>query len=165
MNEALIPYTAPEGVTLVDIRMDSARFPRIKSLAMQSAVGQLERVILTAYTYTGRPAPEDRCRMVAIALYNEIVADKKRIGTGNITVDEVAHAVKSAILNADGDVYINISFLYKAVCAYALGEGHDAQETANRIHTAQRQKALAASTAGTMLEVYTQRTLNNTHTK
>lgn len=165
MSAELTPYTAPQGVTLVDIRMDSNRFPRVKNLTGQSALVRLEQVVLMAYTYTGRPAPEDRCRMVAAALYSELMEDKKGIGTANITIEEVAHAVKTAILESDGDIYINIAFLYKAVCNYALGEGHEAQESANNRRRAEREKALKASSAGAMLESYTGQILLNTHTK
>lgn len=165
MSAELTPYTAPEGVTLVDIRMDSNRFPRVKSIQATAAVARLEQVVLMAYTYTGRPAPADRCRMVAAALYTELMEDKKQIGTANITIEEVAHAVKSAILEADGDIYINIAFLYKAVCAYALGEGHDAQQTAYKRKAAQREAQLKASAAGAMLQVYSGKLLNHTTTK
>ena len=154
MSTALTPYIEPQGVTLVDIRLDSTRFPRLKNLHAQSAMGSLEQVILLAYSYTGRPAPEDRCNMVAAALYNELLADKKGIGTGNITIPEIAHAVKTAILEATEDVYINIAFLYKAVCRYALGEGHEAQESANRRRAAERQQALEKTPAGAMLTAY-----------
>lgn len=165
MSAELTPYTAPHGVTLVDIRMDSNRFPRVKNLTGQSALVRLEQVVLMAYTYTGRPAPEDRCRMVAAALYSELMEDKKGIGTANITIEEVAHAVKTAILESDGDIYINIAFLYKAVCNYALGEGHEAQESANNRRRAEREKALKASAPGAMLESYAGQILLNTHTK
>lgn len=162
MSAELTPYTAPQGVTLVDIRMDSTRFPRVKNLTGQSALARLEQVVLMAYTYTGRPAPEDRCRMVAAALYSELMEDKKGIGTANITIEEVAHAVKTAILESDGDIYINIAFLYKAVCNYALGEGHEAQESANNRRRAEREKALKASAAGAMLQSYSGALLTHT---
>lgn len=162
MSTELIPYDAPAGVSLVDIRMDPQRFPRLKSLSGQSAIARLEQVILMAYTYTGRPAPEDRCRAVALALYNELMQDKKRIGTANITIEEVGHAVKGAILDATEDVYINIAFLYRAVCRYATGEGHDAQDAANKRHAAQRQALLDRSPLGTMLKAYTGRMLTAT---
>lgn len=165
MSTELTPYTAPQGVTLVDIRMDSARFPRVKNLTGQSALIRLEQVVLMAYTYTGRPAPEDRCRMVAAALYSELMEDKKGIGTANITIEEVAHAIKTAILESEGDIYINIAFLYKAVCNYALGEGQEAQESANNRRRAEREKALKATAAGAMLESYAGQILLNTHTK
>lgn len=162
MSAELTPYTAPQGVTLVDIRLDSTRFPRVKNLTGQSALARLEQVVLMAYTYTGRPAPEDRCRMVAAALYSELMEDKKGIGTANITIEEVAHAVKTAILESDGDIYINIAFLYKAVCNYALGEGHEAQESANNRRRAEREKALKASAAGAMLQSYSGALLTHT---
>lgn len=162
MSAELTPYTAPQGVTLVDIRLDPTRFPRVKNLTGQSALARLEQVVLMAYTYTGRPAPEDRCRMVAAALYSELMEDKKGIGTANITIEEVAHAVKTAILESDGDIYINIAFLYKAVCNYALGEGHEAQESANNRRRAEREKALKASAAGAMLQSYSGALLTHT---
>lgn len=158
---AITPYTEPQGVTLVDIRLDAKRFPRVKNLSGQTATARLQQVVAMAYAYTGRPAEEVRIEMVAGALYAELIQDKKHLGTANITIEEVAHAVKDAILSAEGDVYINIAFLYKAVCNYATGEGHTAQEEAYRRTRAARQQAIAASPVGAMLNAYTSETLNN----
>ena len=161
----IVAYSAPAGVSLVDIRMDSTSYPRIKTLNSQSAIARLQQVVAMAYVYTGRPAEESKIQMVAAALYGELMEDKRNLGIGNITIEEVAHAVKDAILQADGDVYINIAFFYKAVCAYAEGEGHDAQEEAYRRLRTQRQKAIESSPVGAMLAVYEQRTLNSLHKK
>lgn len=154
MSNAITPYTAPSGVSLVDIRMDAARFPRLKNLPGQTATARLQQVVAMAYVYTGRPADEGKIQMVATALYSELLEDKKHLGLPNITIEEVAHAVKDAILQATEDVYINIAFLYKAVCAYALGEGTDAQQTAYRRRVAERQRRLDATPAGVMLNAY-----------
>ena len=161
MNEVAI-YTAPQGVTLVDIRLDSVRFPRIKTIPAQQATARLQQVVAMAYVYTGRNADEAKLQMVAAALYNELLEDKKGIGTANITIEEVGHAVKDAILQADSDVYINIAFLYKAVCAYCLGEGHDAQQAAYKRKVADREKALQSSAVGAMIQVYAGKTLKTT---
>lgn len=163
MSNEITVYNAPAGVSLVDIRMDSTAYPRIKSLNAQCAVARLQSVVAMAYVYTGRPAEESKIQMVAAALYGELLEDKRHLGVGNITIEEIAHAVKDAILSADGDVYINIAFLYKAICAYAEGEGHDAQEEAYRRARKQSQERLAASSVGTMLEIYTKRTLESVH--
>ena len=164
MSSEVAVYTAPAGVSLVDIRMDAERFPRLKSMTAQSATARLQQVVAMAYAYTGRPAEERRLEMVATALYGEILEDKKGLGLANITIEEIAHAVKDAILSADGDVYINISFLYRAICNYAEGEGHEAQESAYRRKVALRQKQLEGSSAGAMLTAYTGRLLENTKT-
>lgn len=164
MTESIAPYEAPAGVSLVDIRADALRYPRLKALVGPTAISRLSAVILMAYTYTGRPAPEDRCRAVAVALYNELMADKKQIGTANITIEEIGHAVKSAILDATEDVYINIAFLYRAVCRYALGEGHDAQDAADKRSAAQRKAAIENSPAGALLNIYAGRMLQTSKT-
>lgn len=155
MSNEIAIYTEPQGVSLVDIRMDAGRFPRIKALSLQQATARLQQVVAMAFVYTGRPAEEAKIQMVAAALYNELLTDKKGLGLANITVEEIAHAVKDAILTAKEDVYVNIAFLYKAICAYAVGEGHDAQETAYARKVAAKQKALAATPAGVMLTAYT----------
>lgn len=162
MSNDLTIYSGQQGVSLVDIRMDSAKYPRLKNLGVPAAINRLQQVVAMAYTYTGRPVDEGRVRMVATALYNELLEDKKGIGTGNITIEEIGHAVKSEILEADGDIYINIAFLYRAVCKYALGEGHDAQETANSRRRAQREAQLKASAAWAMIQAYIGKTLKNT---
>ena len=165
MSNAITPYTPPQGVSLVDIRMDAARYPRIKALAAPDAVARLQQVVAMAYIYTGRPAEEAKIQMVAAALYSELLEDKKRIGTANITIEEIAHAVKDAILQSEGDIYINIAFLYKAVCAYALGEGQDAQETAYRRKVEERKRQRDATPAGAMLTAYTGALLKSTTLK
>ena len=162
MSNELTVFSGQQGVSLVDIRMDSKTFPRLKNLSMQIATARLQQVVMMAYTYTGRPVDEGRLSMVAKALYNELMEDKRGIGTANITIEEIGHAVKSEILEADGDIYINIAFLYRAVCKYALGEGHEAQESANSRRRAQREAQLKASSVGAMLQVYAGKTLNNT---
>lgn len=161
MNNSIAVYQAPAGVSLVDIRMDAARFPRIKALGLQTATARLQQVVAMAYAYTGRPAEPERIEMVAAALYNELLEDKRRLGTANITIEEIGHAVKAAILDGPGDLYISVATLYKAICAYAEGEGHDAQQAAYKRKIAQRQAALNAAPAGAMMQVYAGATLQN----
>lgn len=151
---AITPYTAPEGVSLVDIRCDSATFPRLKALGAQVALARIQQVVAMAYIYTGRPAEEEKIKMVAAALLAELNADKKGLGLANITIEEIAHAVKTAILEATEDVYLNIAFLYRAICAYAQGEGHEAQEAAYKRRIAERNAALDKSPVGAMLNAY-----------
>ena len=160
MNE-ITPYTAPAGVSLVDIRSDAKTYPRIKHLAAQQATARLQQVVAMAYAYTGRPAEGNRIEVVAAALYNELMEDKRGLGTANITIEEIGHAVKTAILDGEDDMYISVASLYKAVCNYAAGEGNDAQKAAYQRIVDQRKAQLAASPVGAMLETYAGRMLGN----
>ena len=163
MSNELATYKP--GVSLVDIRMDSKTYPRLKNLGMQAATSRLQQVVAMAYTYTGRPVDEGRVRMVAIALYKELMEDKKGIGVANITIEEIGHAVKGEILEAESDIYINIAFLYRAICKYALGEGHDAQDEANKRRVAQRKAIIENSPEGAMLNAYAGKMITQTHIK
>ena len=161
MNNSVAVYQAPQGVSLVDIRCDADRFPRLKNISCQSATARLQQVVAMAYTYTGRPAEPERFEMVAAALYNELMLDKRGLGTGNITIEEIGHAGKSAILDGPDDLYIAVATLYKAVCAYAEGEGHEAQQAAYKRIVDQRRAALAAAPVGAMMQTYAGATLLN----
>ena len=163
MSNELATYKP--GVSLVDIRMDSKTYPRLKNLGMQAATSRLQQVVAMAYTYTGRPVDEGRVRMVAIALYKELMEDKKGIGVANITIEEIGHAVKGAILEAESDIYINIAFLYRAICKYALGEGHEAQDEANKRRVAQRKAIIENSPEVAMLNAYAGKIITQTHIK
>lgn len=164
MNE-ITPYTPPQGVTLVDIRMDAQTFPRLKTLGLQVATARLQQVVAMAYAYTGRPAEQGRIEMVAAALYNELMEDKRHLGTANITIEEIGHAVKSAILDGPEEIYVSVSTLYKAVCTYAEGEGNAAQQAAYKRKVEERQAQLKASAAGAMLDAYTGKLLTHTTKK
>lgn len=160
MNNSIQIYQ-PTGTSLVEIRMDSERFPRLKNLNSQSATTRLQQVVAMAYVYTGRPAEETKIQMVAAALYSELIEDKKGLGTGNITIEEIGHAIKSEILSQD-DMYVSIATLYKAVCKYAEGEGHEAQQEAYNRKVAERKKLLDKSPVGVMLKAYESKTLKST---
>ena len=166
MNNNIIPFS-PSAASLVDIRLDSARFPRIKNIPQPTAISGLSAVVSMAFNYTGREYSTDAVLAISSALYGELMADDFGLGTANITIEEIGRAVRRAILG-EREVYgINVSSLYKIVCDYAEGEGHAAQVAANNRSRAQRTAQLKASAAGAMLDSYSGELIKklNPHTK
>ena len=161
MSSNIVPFS-PSAVSLVDIRMDSQTYPRIKNLPQADAVHGLAAVVAMAFTYTGREYTPESVALVASALYSEILADDLGVGTGNITIEEVGRAVRRAVLGEMEMYGINVSSLFKVVCNYALGEGHDAQVAAYNRRQKEKQAALKASAAGAMLQVYSGKLLTHT---
>lgn len=161
MSSDIVPFS-PSAVSLVDIRLDSQTYPRIKHIPQPVALSQLGTIVAMAYNYTGREYTTETIGMVAAALYSELMADDLGVGTANITIEEIGRAVRRAVLGEVEMYGINVSSLYKVVCNYATGDGHAAQIAANNRHQAERKAALAASTAGKMMEIYAGRTLKNT---
>ncbi len=62
-------------------------------------------------------------------------------------------------------MYISVATLYKAICAYAEGEGHDAQQAAYKRKIAQQKALLDAAPVGAMMQTYAGATLLNTTLK
>lgn len=153
MSNKVQIYQPAQGVSLVDIRMDAQRFPRLRNIPVTQAVAQLCQIVAMAYTYTGRPVDDTRLGVVASALHAELMQDSRGIGTDNITVEEIGHAVRTAVLTA-GDMYISIATLFNAICTYCTGEGHDAQVQADNRHRAERERLLADSPAGALMRNY-----------
>lgn len=163
MNEVTI-YQQPQDVSLVDMRADSRRFPRLATLDQETAQHRLQGIVAMAYTYTGRQYQPADLTLVAHGLYTELMLDEDGVGTKNISVEEIGYAIRRAVLTTE--MYgINVVSLYKAVRAYCVGEGHDAQQQANERRAAERKAQLKATPAGAMLESYAGQILLNTHTK
>lgn len=163
MNEVTI-YQQPQNVSIVDMRADSRRFPRLATIDQETAQHRLQGIVAMAYTYTGRQYQPADLTLVAHGLYTELMLDEDGVGTKNISVEEIGYAIRRAILSTE--MYgINVVSLYKAVRAYCVGEGHYAQQQANERRAAERKAQLKASAPGAMLESYAGQMLLNTHTK
>lgn len=120
-------------VTLVEIRRDRTRYPRIKEMQPQTAVAQLSDIIFNALLYTGRSKTDIDVTYTATGLYNELIVDEMGIGMGNITIEEIGRAVKKAVLGQGATMYgINVSSLYQVIADYCKGEGHTADAEARK---------------------------------
>lgn len=166
MSSNIVPFK-PATASLVDIRLDTQHFPRLKNIPQPTAISGLSSVVAMAYNYTGREYTPDSVLAVASALYGELMADDFGVGTANITIEEVGRVIRRAVLGEVEMYGINVSSLYKVICEYATGDGHAAQIAANNRSKKEREAALKASAAGAMLTTYAGRMINNslTHTK
>ena len=163
MANEITPYQAPVALDLVEIRSNSDYYPRLRNFSPESARGTLAQIVAMAYTYTGRRFDDNELRFVAASLYSELMADTDRCGCANITPQEIAHAIKQAII-ADTMYGLNVASLYKAVRNYCLGEGQDAQRAANARKTEERRKALGSTPAGALLATYAGKLLESSNT-
>lgn len=164
MSSEIVPFK-PSAVSLVDIRLDTQNYPRIKNIPPTTAIHDLGAVIAMAFNYTGREYSPESVGMVASALYSELMADDFGVGTANITIEEAGRAIRRAVLGETEMYGINVSSLYKVICDYATGDGHAAQIAANNRRQKERKQALAQSSAGAMLTTYEGKMLKNSTLK
>lgn len=146
-NELTIPTA--QAPTLVEIRCDKLRYPRLVRLPRELAEGQIRECIMQGAMLRGQEMPPETLRFTAAALLDELLRDEEGIGLKYITIEEISREIKAAALGSRGELYgINVSSLYRVLRDYALGAGHEAEETARRRSRAAMQRAMTETPVG-----------------
>lgn len=114
----------PGRASLLEMRADSDRFPRIKSMSMEQVVDGLTRIVSQAFLYKGQTADKTNIQFIASALAQELLEDSN--GAYNLSLAEIQVIVKRAVLNTEM-MGINVSSLYKVIIAFVKGEGRENQ--------------------------------------
>ena len=146
MNQlATIPA---ESATLVDIRTDSKRFPRLHTYRRDDAISQMNMIIMMAFQYRGQQADTQTIILMSSSLIDILNEDEYGIGTKYLSFEEIKRVVRKAALGQSKEMYgISVSSLFQALAAYCKGEGHIASQQAREIAANQRQikEAIMAS--------------------
>jgi hypothetical protein len=113
----------PAGASLLEMRADAERFPRLCNIPVDQAYAQMIPIITQAFMYKGHHADDTTIKFIATTLVDELLADRQ-YGAGNISIGEIRYVIKRAILETDIPA-ISVSTLYRVVLDYAKGEGND----------------------------------------
>ena len=117
---------ASNQVSLLEMRMDENRFPRIGKYTREQAVFEMSKIVSQAFLYKGQAADPKNIQFIACALVDELQSDLDGLGTRNISFEEISRIVKRAILN--DDMFLSVSSFYKVIMTYIKGEGHQLQK-------------------------------------
>lgn len=122
-STALVNYN-PGNASLLEMRADSDRFPRIKTMPREQAVLGMSKIVTQAFLYRGQAADPTNIQFISSALVQELMEDTN--GAYNLSLAEIQVIVKRAVLNTDM-MGINVSSLYKVIIAFVKGEGRENQ--------------------------------------
>lgn len=122
-STALVNYN-PGNASLLEMRADSDRFPRIKTMPREQAVLGMSKIVTQAFLYRGQAADPTNIQFISSALVQELLEDTN--GAYNLSLAEIQVIVKRAILNTEM-MGINVSSLYKVIIAFVKGEGRENQ--------------------------------------
>lgn len=145
MNNSLT-ISNPQEATLLEMRADSRRFPRLNTYDREEAYKAMIPVITQAFLYKGHTADPEAIRFIATNLVDELLADTK-YGAGNISLGEIQKVIKRAILETDIPV-ISVSTLYRIIIDYAKGEGNDLERQIRQ------RKVIPSAPVGAMIDSY-----------
>lgn len=155
-DNTLVNYN-PRQASLLEMRADSDRFPRIKTMPREQVVEGMTRIVTQAFLYRGQAADPTNIQFISSALVQELLEDSN--GAFNLSLAEIQVIVKRAVLNTDM-MGINVSSLYKIIIAFVKGEGRENQ---TRVDALRRVKPNTGGMA--MLQAYTGEFIRNHKSK
>lgn len=123
-----------EKATLVDIRTDNKRFPRLYTYKREDAIAQMNMVIMMAFQFRGQQADVQTIMQMSATLIEILNEDEYGIGTKYLTMEEIKRVIKRAALGQGKEMYgISVSSLFQALADYCRGEGRMADQQAKEV--------------------------------
>ena len=129
-----------EKATLVDIRTDNRRFPRLHTYRREDAIAQMNMIIMMAFQFRGQQADTLTIVQMSSSLIDILNDDEFGIGTKFLSFEEIKRVVRKASLGQGKEMYgISVSSLFQALADYCKGEGRMANTQAREIAAKQRE--------------------------
>ena len=151
---------ASNQVSLLEMRMDEKRFPRIGAFPREQAVFEMSKIVSQAFLYRGQAADPKNIQFISCALVDELQSDLDKLGTRHISFAEISRVVKRAVLQED--MYgISVASLYKVIIEYIKGEGHRLQQEVSERKRKSEQEQIKNSVIAPMLQAYAGQLLKN----
>ena len=123
-----------EKATLVDIRTDNKRFPRLYTYKREEAMPQMNMIIMMAFQYRGQQADAQSILQMSSSLIEILNEDEYGIGTKYLTFEEIKRVIKRAALGQGKEMYgISVSSLFQALADYCRGVGRLADQQAKEV--------------------------------
>lgn len=149
-----------EKATLVDIRTDNKRFPRLHTYRREDAIAQMNMIIMMAFQYRGQQADTQTIILMSSSLIDILNEDEYGIGTKFLSFEEIKRVVRKAALGQSKEMYgISVSSLFQALADYCKGEGRMANQQAREI--AANQREMRISIIAPMIQGRIEEMLNN----
>ena len=157
-NQLVTP--ASNQVSLLDIRKDAKRFPRLHSYSREQAVSEMSKIVSQAFLYKGQAADPTNIQFISCSLVDELQADLDRLGTRFLSFAEISRIVKRAVLQ-DEMYGISVASLYKVIVEYVKGEGLKLQQQVKEEQNKVQHEYIKNSVVAPMLQAYAGQLLKN----
>jgi hypothetical protein len=129
----------PAKATLVEIRTDNKKFPRLYTYRREEAIAQMNMIIIMAFQFRGQQADTQSILLMSASLIDILNEDEYGIGTKYLSFEEIKRVVRKAALGQGKEMYgISVSSLFQALADYCRGEGRMADKEAKETVSRQR---------------------------
>lgn len=144
---------ASSQASLLDMRADAKRFPRIGTFSREQAVLEMSKIVSQAFLYKGQAADPKNIQFISCCLVDELQADLDKLGTRNISFAEISRIVKRSVLQ-DEMYGISVASLYKVIIEYIKGEGHRLHQQVAEMRRKREEREIKNSVIAPMLQAY-----------
>lgn len=151
---------ASNQVSLLEMRLNEKRFPRIGTFPREQAVFEMSKIVSQAFLYKGQAADPKNIQFISCAIVDELQSDLDRLGTRNISFGEISRVVKRAVLQ-DEMYGISVASIYKVIIDYIKGEGHRLQQEVLQKRRNIEKMEIKNSIVAPMLQAYAGQLLKN----
>lgn len=132
--------TIPAKATLVEIRTDNVKYPRLHTYRREEAISQMNMIIMMAFQYRGQQADVQTIMQMSASLIDILLEDEYGIGTKYLSFEEIKRVIRRASLGQGREMYgISVSSLFQALADYCRGEGRSADKEAKEVVARQRE--------------------------
>lgn len=153
MSNEIANYN-PGRASLLEMRADATRFPRIKTMPREQVVFEMSKIVSQAFLYRGQAADLTNIQFISSALVDELLEDDK-YGAGYLSMAEIQVVVKRAVLGESEMFGISVTSLYKVIMEFVKGEGHLNQKQIQERKQREQEQALRESGLHPMLQAFT----------
>lgn len=144
---------ASSQASLLDMRADAKRFPRLGTFSRDAAVLEMSKIVSQAFLYKGQAADPTNIQFISCCLVDELQADLDKLGTRNISFAEISRIVKRSVLQ-DEMYGISVASLYKVIIEYIKGEGHRLHQQVAEMRRKREEREIKNSVIAPMLQAY-----------
>ena len=144
---------ASSQASLLDMRADAKRFPRIGTFSREQAVLEMSKIVSQAFLYKGQAADPTNIQFISCSLVDELQADLDKLGTRNISFAEISRIVKRSVLQ-DEMYGISVASPYKVILEYTPGEGHRLHQQVAEMRRKREEREIKNSVIAPMLQAY-----------
>ena len=152
MSNEIANYN-PGQASLLEMRADATRFPRIKTMPREQVVFEMSKIVSQAFLYRGQAADLTNIQFISSALVDELLEDDK-YGAGYLSLAEIQVIVKRAVLGGSEMFGISVASLYKVIMEFVKGEGHLNQQQVLEQRKKETERILKESALAPMLKAY-----------
>ena len=126
--------STPGKASLVEIRTDNKKFPRLHTYRREEAVNQMNIIILMAFQFRGQQTDVATITQMSNSLIDILNDDEYGIGTKYLSFEEIKRVVRKSVLGQGKEMYgISVSSIFQALADYCKGEGKVADKEAKMI--------------------------------